>query len=396
MMQLAKMRDKVVATTLMVLLPCVVMAQGKEPVRIGLLSSKSGVFAVQGEEVIRSIQFAVDEANAKGGVDGRKVEVQIADDESTPEGGRRAAEKLARNGYPLLVGAIPSSIALALGPNLDRWDALFVAVAAKSDKITGDSCKSRLFRTNHSDAMDVPMINEWAKSFKERTYATFAADYVWGRDSSEAFTKAAKSLGREVKLSLFAPIGTKDFAPYIAQLKDAKVDGIWVAQIGRDAIAFMKQAKEFGLVPNTHVIGHSIVQDFIIAGSGTALEGVPGNTAYSAELDNPNNKAFVAAWKAKFNRGPTDNEGMAYVGAQVIFEGVRKSKSVNAGEVAKAMRGSTMDTVHGQVLMRSQDNQLMLPNYIVRGKIVDGQLRPVLERSFPASIAPAASPLCKM
>lgn len=396
MVEISRLRRKALAAVLVASLPWAAMAQTPEPVHIGLLSSKSGVFATQGEEVIRAIQFAVDDANAKGGVDGRKVEVSIADDESTPEGGRKAAEKLARDGYPLLVGSIPTSIALAIGPNLERWDALYVAVAAKSDKITGDSCKPRLFRTNHSDAMDVPMIAEWSKSFSERTYATFAADYVWGRDSTETFTKVAKSLGRDVKLSLFAPVGTKDFSPYIAQLKEAKVDAIWVAEIGRDAIAFMKQAQEFGLVPNTKVIGHATVQNFMIAGSGTALEGVAGNTAYSFELDNPNNKAFVAAWKAKFNRVPTDSEGMAYVGAQVIFEGVRKAKSVKSGDVAKAMRGAMLDTVHGQVLMRADDNQLMLPNYIVRAKTVDGQLRPVLERTFPASIAPPPSPACKM
>src|SRR5690606_3866194 len=125
------------------------------------------------EEVLRALQFAVDHANANGGVDGRKVEVQIADDESTAEGGRRAAEKLSREGYRFLIGAIPSSIALALGPNLARWDAMYVAVAAKSDKITGDACRPRMFRTIQSDAMDVPMIYEWAKSMKERKYATF-------------------------------------------------------------------------------------------------------------------------------------------------------------------------------------------------------------------------------
>ena len=57
-------------------------AQAKDPVKVGLLSSKSGVFAQQGEEVIRAIKFAIEEANAKGGVDGRKVEVAEADDET--------------------------------------------------------------------------------------------------------------------------------------------------------------------------------------------------------------------------------------------------------------------------------------------------------------------------
>ena len=213
------------------------------------MTSKSGVFAQQGEEVQRAIQFAIDEANAKGGVDGRKVEVQIADDEGTPDAGRRVAEKLARDGYNLLIGAIPSSISLALAPNLERWDAVYFVVASKSDKITGDTCKARSFRTNHSDAMDMAMIAEWAKGFKDKTYASLAADYVWGHDSAESFGKAVKAQGKKVTLVLYAPLGTKDFAPYIAQLKDANVDAIWVAEIGRDAIAFIKQAQEFGLMP---------------------------------------------------------------------------------------------------------------------------------------------------
>lgn len=377
-------------------LPAIALAQAKDPVRVGLVSSKSGVFAQQGEEVIRAVQFAIEEANAKGGVDGRKVEVQVADDEGTPDAGRRVSEKLARDGYNLLIGTIPSSIALALAPNLERWDAAYFAVASKSDKITGDSCKPRAFRTNHSDAMDIAMIGEWAKTFKEKSFATLAADYVWGRDSAESFAKAAKAQGKEVKLQLYPPMGTKDFSPYIAQLKEAKVEAVWVAEIGRDAIAFVKQAQEFGLIPGTKLIGHSLLQNFMVDATGKALDGTAGNVTYSPDIDNPRNKAFVAAWKAKFNRVPTDNEGLAYNGAQVIFEGVRKAKSPKPGDVSKALSGATLDTVFGQAQMRAADNQLVLANFVGRAKMVDGQLRPVVEQTFPASLTPPPSPACKM
>ena len=376
--------------------PLTALAQARDPVRVGLVSSKSGVFAQQGEEVIRAVQFAIDEANAKGGVDGRKVEVQLADDEGTPDAGRRVAEKLARDGYNLLIGSIPSSISLALAPNLERWDAAYFTVASKSDKITGDTCKARSFRTNHSDAMDIAMIGEWAKGFKEKTYASLAADYVWGRDSAESFAKAVKAQGKEVKLALYAPLGTKDFSPFIAQLKEAKVDAIWVAETGRDAIAFVKQAQEFGLIPQTKLIGHALIQNFMVNATDKLLEGTTGNTAYTPDLDNPRNKAFVAAWKAKFNRLPTDNEGQAYNGTQVMFEGVRKAGSAKPGDVAKALPGATIDTIYGPVLMRAADNQLVLPNFVGRAKVVDGQLRPVIEQSFAASTMPPASPLCKM
>ncbi|MBR0564712.1 ABC transporter substrate-binding protein [Azoarcus sp. L1K30] len=386
----------ILAAALCAALPFAAMAKNTDPVRVGLVSSKSGVFAQQGEEVIRAVQFAIEEANARGGIDGRKVEVSEADDEGTPDAGRRAAEKLARDGYNLLIGPIPSSISLALAPNLERWDAAYFVVASKSDKITGDTCKPRAFRTNHSDAMDIAMIGEWAKNFKEKTYASIAADYVWGHDSSESFAKAVKAQGKEVKIQLYAPMGTKDFSPYIAQLKDAGVDAIWVAEIGRDAIAFVKQAQEFGLVPKTRLIGHALIQNFMVAATENALEGTQGTTAYTPDIDTPRNKAFVAAWQSKFSRLPTDNEAQAYNGAQVMFEGVRKAGSAKPADVAAALKGASIDTIYGTVTMRAADNQLVLPNFVARVKPMDGTLRPVIEQTFAPNLTPAPSALCKM
>ena len=396
MMKLKKIKAALVMLAFASVFPMDAMAQSKDPVKVGLVSSKSGVFAEQGEEVMRAIKFAIEEANAKGGVDGRKVEFQEADDEGNPEAGRRVAEKLARDGYNLLIGAIPSSISLAIAQNLDRWDAAYFVVASKSDKITGDTCKPRSFRTNHADNMDIAMINQWAKNLTGKTYAVMAADYVWGRDSGESFKKAAESIGKSVPLTLYAPLGTKDFSPYIAQLKAANVDAIWVAETGRDAIAFVKQAEEFGLIPKTKLLGHSLILNFMINGTGKALEGTVGTTGYTPDIDNPRNKAFVSAWKAKFNRLPTDNEGQAYNGAQVMFEGVKLAKSVKPEDVSKALPGSQIDSIYGSVSMRAADNQLLLPNFIGRAKVADGQLRPVIEQTFPPSIIPAPSPLCKM
>ena len=395
-MQYKKIYQLMASAALVTALPLSALAQGKEPVKVGLVSSKSGVFAEQGEEVMRAVKFAIEEANSKGGVDGRKVEVVEGDDESTPDAGRRVAEKMARDGYNLLIGAVPSSISLAIAQNLDRWDAAYFIQASKSDKLTGDTCKPRSFRTNHSDAMDIAMINEWAKKIKGNTFAVIAADYVWGRDSGESFKKAMEAQGKKVPLTLYVPMGTKDFSPYIAQLKAANVDGIWVAEVGRDAMAFVKQAGEFNLIPNTPLIGHALISNFIVNATGKNLDGVPGNSGYAADLNNPRNKEFVAAWRAKFNRVPTDAEGQAYNGAQVMFDGVRLAKSVKPEDVSKALRGAELNTIYGKVTMRAADNQLMLPNYVGRVKMVDGALRPVIEDTYPASLTPPPSPLCKM
>jgi branched-chain amino acid transport system substrate-binding protein len=396
MFKLKPLPTWVAALAIGALLPMSALAQDKEPVQIGLLTSISGVFSENGSEVQRAVQFAIDEANEKGGVGGRPVKVEVADDESTPETGRRAGEKLARDGYNLLVGTIASSISLAVAPSLDRWDAMLVTALSKSNKITGDSCKPRMFRATQSDAMDIAMINEWVKSFKEKTYASIAADYVWGHDSSDSFAKAVKGEGKDVKLALFVPMGSKDFSPYIAQLKAADVDAIWVAEVGRDILGFVKQAQEFGLIPHTKLIGHALILNAVVNGTGDALLGTDGTALYAPEIDTPLNKVFVASWKAKFGRLPMDIEALSYNAVQLVFEGVKRSGSVKPADVAAALRGATLDTIFGSVVMRAEDNQLMMPSYVARVETVDGVVRPVIEQTFPPSLIPPPSPLCKM
>jgi len=79
-----------------------------------------------------------------------------------------------------------------------------------------------------------------------------------------------------------------------------------------------------------------------------------------------------------------------------MFEGVKKSGSNKPADVVKALAGASLDSIYGPVQLRAADNQLVLPNYVGRAKVVDGVLRPVIEQTFPPSLAPAASPLCKM
>lgn len=373
------------------------LAQAKEPIRIGIVTSQSGGFTAQGEDSLRGMQFAVDEANASGGVAGRRIEVQIGDDESTPEGGRRVAEKFARSGYNLLVGPIASSISLALGQNLQRWDALYVSTLSKSDRITGDSCNARMFQANHSDAMDLAIVQPWLKdNAKEKRFAILANDYIWGRDSAESFTKAAQKLGKEVELSVFAPMGTKDFAPYIAQLKNSGAEAVWVALVGRDLIAFAKQAAEFGLTTSKRIIGHAYIMSFVVKATDSATDGVWGVLNYAPEIDTPRNKALVAAWRKKFGRDPSENEVAGYSGIQVIVQGVEKADSVKPTAVASALSGATLDTVWGPAVMRAEDHQLVKPNYVGRVKRVGGELRPVIETAFEASIATPAPTTCKL
>ena len=395
MFKTSKIQQMLAGVVLVAALPLTAAAQAKDPIKIALVTSKSGGFSTMGADVANGIKFAVEEANAKGGVDGRKIILAEGDDESTPDAGRRVAEKLAREGHNLILGPITSSISLAISQNLARWDAAFIGTISKADKLTQDACNPRFIRSNHSDAMDLAMINEWVKGIQGNNFAIMAADYVWGQDSAKSFEAAVTAQGKKVALKLFVPLGTKDYAPYIQQLKAANVDAIWVADVS-GAIAFTKQAADFGLIPKTPLIGHALLSNFVVNATGNALTNTPGNVGYTPDIDTPQSKAFAAAFKAKYNRLPSDTEGQAYNGAMVLFQGVTLAKSVKPEDVTKALRGAQVDTLYGKATVRAADNQMVIPNYVARVKMADGVLRPVIEQTYPASIVPAASPLCKM
>ena len=368
-----------------------------EALKIGVPTSRTGTYTVLGDQVVRAIEFAAEEANAKGGVDGRKVDVRIADDEGNPDAGRRAGEKLSLDGYRILTGSISSAVGLALSTQLNRWDAMYVSVVNKSPKLTGESCHPRMFRANHSDDMDLAIVAPWLKDQKQQVWAIIAADYLWGRGSGSAFKATAEKLGRTVKTEVFPPLGTTDYAPYITQLRDSGAEGLWVALSGSDAINFAKQAKQFGLTDKMVVFGHNFITPSAIKAVGKDSIGVWGNLGYAPAVDTPANKAFVAAWKAKFGADPTDYEGEAYAGMQMIFAAVKKAKSVAPADVSKALEGLTASTPFGDVTMRAADHQLALPNYLGVVAEKGGAVSIEVARAFDAATAtPAPSGACKL
>lgn len=373
------------------------LAQGKEPVRIGVPTALSGPYGVLSTEIKRAIEFAVAQANEKG-VDGRKVEYRLLDTEVKPDLARKQAEKLALDGFNIMTGTISSGEILAIAPMLERWDAVYVSTFAKNSKITGDSCSPRLVRVNQADAQDVAVIKPWLATRKEAKWAILAADIAWGREVGKSFTTVANADGRQVLAAHYAPFGTNDYAPYIQQIKAAAPDGVFVAFAGRDAITFLTQAKQFGLLDTTLVGGVSIALESGVRAVGPAAKGIWGNMNYSASIDTPQNKQFVEAWRKFYNGDePTDLEGEHYVGMQVIFQAVEKAHSVKPADIARVLSGGTFDTVFGQAKIRAEDHQMVLPNYFGYVSEKDGKLRNIVTVTVPAEQAtPAPDGSCKM
>lgn len=360
------------------------MAQDKEPIKIGVVTSQTGPYAGMGVQVMRAVEFAVEKANAEGGIDGRQVEFSTGDDEGNPDAGRRAGEKLALEGYKFLIGGPSSATSLALSTQLERWDAIYINVISKADSITGEACNDRTFRVNFSDAMDMSMMTPWLKERPEKSWGIFGADYVWGHGSAAGFKAAAESLGHDIKIELYAPLGTKDYSPYISQLKNANLDGLWVAISGADATIFARQAQQFELSnENLLMVGTGAALSTSVQAAGKDLLGFWNSSPYHPGIDNPQNKEFVEAWKAKYNELPTDYEGTTYMGLEAYFKAIEKSGSVEPIEVANALSGMEYQTLYGDVTMRAEDGQLQMDHLMARVEEVDGTPQLVLKNVIP-------------
>lgn len=370
----------------------------KEPVKLGIPTALTGTYSQLGEEVKQVVEFAVNEANAAGGVDGRKVEVRFLDTEGKPEVARQQAEKLAREGYNILAATIASSEVLAIGPMLSRWNAVYVATITKANDITGAQCQPRLFRVNRLDNSDGAVVLPWLKTRSEGKWAIVAADYAWGRNSGETFKKAATAAGKTVVSENYPALGANDYAAYIQKVLDSGAQGMWVALAGRDAMTFARQARQFGLLDKVTTGSISFATDGTIGVVGDVLKGVQTVINYSSTLDTPGNKKFVADWtKVHPGGAPTNFQGETYVGMQVIFQAVTKAKSVKPGDVANAMAGGTFQTILGTQLMRKEDHQLVGANYFGVVEESGGKLRPVIKMTVaPEAATPAPDGSCKL
>jgi branched-chain amino acid transport system substrate-binding protein len=373
-------------------------ADDKEPLKIGVPTALTGPYSQLGDEVKRVVEFAVEEANAGGGIDGRKVEVRFLDTEAKPELARQQGEKLALDGFNILTGTIASGEALAMGPMLTRWNALFVATVPKANAITGGQCQARMFRVNRLDASDAAAIGPWLKTRKETKWAIVAADIAWGHDSGASFKKAADSNGKTIVSENYPTFGSNDYAATIQKVIDSGAEGMWVALAGRDAMTFAKQAKQFGLFDKVVTGGTSFTTDGTVRVLGDIVKGIHAIINYSATLDTPENKKFVADFAKKYpNSSPTNFQGETYIGMQVIFQAVKKAGSVKPADIAEALAGGTFETILGSQLMRKEDHQLVGPNFFGEVAEADGVLRPVISMTIPADVAtPAPDGSCKL
>src|SRR5216684_2330008 len=218
-----------------------------KPYKIGTLQPLSGAGAVGGKTALVGVQMAADRINKSGGINGRPIELLVADDESKPDVGRRKAEKLVvEDKIDVQVGGFLSNICLACMPVWEEARIVNMISVCLDTTLTTTKCNRYSFRPfDYAPAQAVAFAPYLVSKMGKKWHIVFA-DYSWGQSTRDAYTDQIRKAGGEVVGSTGIPLGTADMTPFLSRI-NGSFDGLFGVFVGADAVAVGNQAFDLGL-----------------------------------------------------------------------------------------------------------------------------------------------------
>ncbi len=358
-----------------------------ETIKVGVLLPLTGSLAKFGEIEKRSYDMAVGEINAKGGVNGKKIELLFEDDTGKPDVGRSAMEKLiSRDKVPVITGGYASSVVAATAPVAQQFKVPFVICTGSSDDVT-EKGYDYVFRVN-PPASEYPNA---VKSFLQgvardvKTVALLYENTAFGQSSSKSFEKDAKDLGLKIVVKEGYQAGAIDFTPILTKVKAANPDMIYMVSYVMDASLLMRQSKELHINPRMFVGGGAgfTLPEFAKS-AGDASDYVYSATLWVDTLPFPGARKYSADFRKKYGAETEYHGAEAYATMYVVADALKRARSLTPKDVRGALAATDMKTAFGPVKFVSygkKTQQNKLDTYMVQWQ------KGELEAVWPKNVA---------
>ncbi len=377
-----------------------------KPFKIGTLQPLSGAAAAGGKTALVGTQMAVDRINKSGGINGRPIELIVADYESKPDVGRRKAEKLVvEDNIDIHQGGFLSNVCLACMPVWDEHKIVNMIGVCLDTTITTTKCSKYTFRPfDYAPSQAVGFAPYLVNKMGKRWHIAFA-DYSWGQSTRDAYADQIKKAGGEVVGTTGIPLGTADMTPFLSKISGS-FDGLFGIFFGRDGVTIGNQAFDLGLTKKYKWAGDgAIAESTNIPALGNKIEGFIGINRYipvlDAPLNTPAHKKFfdeaVARLKQIDPSGPLPDRYVQsnYEAINALKLGIEKSGFQGRADTPKliaALEGLEMkegdDFPQGDKVLRKEDHQALLRQFIFEIKGGKHQIVEVVSKekaSFPAA-----------
>lgn len=342
-------------------------ASAQEPIRIGELNSygRMAVFAVPYRN---AMQLGIDEINAKGGVLGRKLEVVFRDDGASPGDAVRVAEELlTREKVSFLMGTFLSNVGLAVSDFANQRKTLFIATEPLTDAITMAQGNRYTYRLRPSTYMQTRMLVEHPKAKSVKRWAIVAPNYEYGQSAAANFKRLIKTINpaAEIVVEQYPALGKIDAGATVGALAAGNADGLFNVLFGADLTAFVREGNTRGLFQGKSVLSLLTGEpEYLLPLKEETPEGWVVTGYPWEEIDNPAHKAFVDAYRKRFNDTPRLGSLLGYVVAYMVKDVIEKAGSLDTEKLLATMEGFKFNSIVGPVTVRASDNQATLGAWV--------------------------------
>lgn len=338
-----------------------------QPIKIGELNSYK-LFPAFLDPYKKGWQLALEEINAAGGVNGRKLEVVSRDDGGNPGDAVRVAEELiARDKVSVLMGEFASHIGLAVSNLANQRKVVFLAAEPLTDKIVWQEGNRYTFRLRPSTYMQVAMLVPEAAKLRKKRWAIVYPNYEYGQSATASFKKlmAAAQPGIEIVAEQAAPLGKIDAGAVVQALLDAKPDAIFSSLFAADLQKFVREGNIRGLFEGRAVFN-------LLGGEPEYLEPLKDETPEGwwvtgypwRQIRTPEHEKFLAAYEKRWHDHPRLGSVVGYAALYSVAHALQKAGSTDSDALVAALEGLKMMTPFGPIEYRAADHQSTMGAYV--------------------------------
>ncbi|WP_183902948.1 substrate-binding protein [Rhizobium sp. BK212] len=328
-------------------------AFAEDPIKIGVPVGLSGANSVVAPSVVQAAELAVEEINAKGGVLGRPLELEIADDASGAAGAQKAFDSLVFQKEVNVIISMETSAARNAGlPIVSKGEVPYIYTSFYE----GKSCNANLFVDAWVPEQQVPpVVDNFISKQGAKKFFLIGSDYAFGRGMLTFAKGYIEKAGAQIVGEEYLPIDGSDWTAIISKVRSSGADAIITSTAsGAPNVTLTKQLRSSGV---TLPYGNLAVDEGTAKSMGADAKDIFLSASYVTGIDSPENKAFLSAMDKKFGkelRTPNDLSVPQYEAIYLYKAAVEKAGSTDTADVLKALPDVSFTGPRGKISMNKQ------------------------------------------
>ncbi|HUK50510.1 MAG TPA: ABC transporter substrate-binding protein [Terriglobales bacterium] len=346
----------------------VTSAAAAGPIKIGLITPLSGIYAPDGMQVQQGAQVAADELNAAGGIMGQQVQILAQDEGSTTSDTVNAAQILVnQQQVNFMIGPYFSGDVKAVLPITTGQKIVQILTVSSLDSLMVPPQNKYLFRVTLPDSGYAVMALAWLSMIHAKSFVYEAEDYGYAHEIGGFLTNQSTSSGMNMLSSDYFPDTATDYSSAINKIASLKPDGVVVVMEGTNGIDFQKQ---YGANPAVNKIPIFHLETLLIlpTNAQSINTAVPGaiNNVFVGPISTITTKtaAFMQTFQTKYGISASHYAMDGYDGVMILANAVNKAGSTDSDAVANALSSTDYTGPGGHVVFLSNHNPTVGDGYL--------------------------------